>query len=165
MSDGLTDCARSERIAGVSHSLTESEILFLSKPTRKNLDNIYRKCDELERCPRGYWGETGQYIAIKTGDYFKAQFDGFDRVPKIRLKDVAFFLSTITEDERLYCLASIVACREVAELESDNFFRRSHGIYNKLKEKTSVSDYNHLTSETIDDGLIGKLFNSIGFKL
>lgn len=121
MSDGCSDAQRSMDIGELSTYILGAEMNFLTRPTKENLDYLFKCCAQLDKVNGiGYFpGESPKSIAKSAS----ARYQKFKNVNdyKINLVDFANLLKRIYKPERIEVLANLIA------LESDDF-----GPFNKF---------------------------------
>ncbi len=163
MSDGLTDCARSNRIARATDQLLDSQLDFLAEPTKERLEKIYECCSNLKRCPSGYWGESGGGISRRVSQYYQERFGRDIKKTKPEVQDVAILLEKVNNRYQIRFLAELITKRTIKE--GKRYWGEVDKRTNELRGKINLQQAEDLGKDTINPKTIEDIFSGIGFEL
>lgn len=121
MSDGLSDCAYSGKIARVGFMLASAEKEFLAKPNQEALAKVREYSEVLARFSSGYWGENPREAAGRIIIHYRNRF-GDSAEPKVAIGDFVRFLNDCSSIHRLRELAEIVVLMQGHSASAKGFF-------------------------------------------
>lgn len=121
MSDGLSDCAYSGKIANAGFMLASAEKEFLARPSQAALAKVRECGNSLVRYNSGYWGENPREAAGRIITHYRDRF-GDSAEPKVVVGDFVRFLNDCSSIHRLRELAEIVVLMQGHSASAKGFF-------------------------------------------
>jgi len=163
MSDAQTDALYQENIREANKEILEAEEIFILKPIKTNLMQIYQACENLHKEANHSKGRGWQAYSERVKEHYKKEFE--EKPRKIAISDLLYYLARV--DSRLYSICALALKKqnpEYIEDENPDFMKKVTIKIQKLKNMIALNEGEMLNSKDLNPESLEAILIKIGLK-